>query len=118
MLDISVIKGLDFSDEEQRNMLINEIRKITKNKYKMNRKSLEEICKKLAKKGYYVNNVGVKYKDGKEICLEVALRCKGANEFSIFYANSYEEALAKAILISFKFLELDKKTKKVQSNKQ
>lgn len=118
MLDISVIKGLSFDDEEQRNIMFEEIVKITKNKYKMNRKSLEEICKKLSKKGYYVNNVGVKYKDGKEVNLEVALRCKNGNEFSIFYAKSYEEALVKAILISFKLLSIDKKIKEVQLNKQ
>lgn len=118
MLDISVIKGLSFDDEEQRKIMLKEIKKITKNKYKMNRKSLEEICKKISKKGYYVNNVGVKYKDGKEVNLEVALRCKNRNEFSIFNAKSYEEALVKAILISFNFLELDKKTEEVQMNKQ
>jgi hypothetical protein len=118
MLDISVIKGLSFDDEEQRKIMLKEIKKITKNKYKMNRKSLEEICKKISKKGYYVNNVGVKYKDEKEVNLEVALRCKNRNEFSIFNAKSYEEALVKAILISFNFLELDKKTEEIQLNKQ
>lgn len=116
MLDISIIKSLSFDKKEQRIILIKEIKRITKDKYKMNRKGLEEICKALSKRGYYVNNVNVQYKDKKELNLEVALRCP-ENSFSIFYAKSYEEALAKSILISFKLLELDKKTKNMQLNR-